>query len=355
MAEDFSLPRHSLPLSPSFPFPAFHCASHLFFSASTSSPEYLIIVYSLPRIAYFYSPKPISPQPRPLPNPLPLPARPSCTPISPISQQPPRPISVALPLPFSFTFTFAFKLAESGLAEPGSGELAFPRLAVEESEDRYSRYTDDESGASAREGGNGDGRRGRDGREAPHPSPNNREAERERERARWEALYGSGLGGPAKAPQSAYTREVVYSTIPLTIGASALIGAGEGDGYEEGEEGRGEAVKAVVDEIVGSPPAPPPPLTPVPITWRAPAAEVFLIRAGDDDWRGRRAMERERNGDGFFFGWFHVEFYFSLSLSAFSFRFRFATSLSFSIAPFLFVSFFAYRVVRTSAVCLRQM
>ncbi|KAJ7617480.1 5'-AMP-activated protein kinase beta subunit, interation domain-containing protein [Mycena polygramma] len=54
--------------------------------------------------------------------------------------------------------------------------------------------------------------------------------------------------------------------------------------------GRGRAAAAVVDEIVGSPP--PPQLTPVEIAWRGPATEVFLIRAGDDDWMGRRAMAR---------------------------------------------------------------
>ncbi|KAJ7913567.1 hypothetical protein B0H13DRAFT_2004882 [Mycena leptocephala] len=58
-----------------------------------------------------------------------------------------------------------------------------------------------------------------------------------------------------------------------------------------GMTGRGRAVAAVVDEIVGSPP-PPPTLTPVPIVWRGAANEVFLIRAGDEDWMGRREMTR---------------------------------------------------------------
>ncbi|KAJ7162154.1 5'-AMP-activated protein kinase beta subunit, interation domain-containing protein [Mycena filopes] len=134
--------------------------------------------------------------------------------------------------------------------------------------------------------------------------------DREQERERYEQLYGPGTAvGLGTRP---FIPEVVYSTIPLTIGDSALIGGAEGDGsYDpDGEEGdanvgggdeagtaRGRAAAAVVDEIVGSPP-PPPPLTPVPITWRGPAAEVFLIRAGDDDWMGRRAMERVDGEEG---------------------------------------------------------
>jgi hypothetical protein len=31
----------------------------------------------------------------------------------------------------------------------------------------------------------------------------------------------------------------------------------------------------------------------VSIEWRGPATSVFLIRAGDDDWMGRREMIRE--------------------------------------------------------------
>ncbi|KAJ6583968.1 5'-AMP-activated protein kinase beta subunit, interation domain-containing protein [Mycena vulgaris] len=105
------------------------------------------------------------------------------------------------------------------------------------------------------------------------PSP----GEQARERERYEQLYGAGTAREgARLP---YTREVVLSTIPLTIGPEALIGGAEGDGEWDAED----AVAAVVDEIVGAPP--PPALTAVPIT-------VFLIRAGDEDWMGRRAMER---------------------------------------------------------------
>ncbi|KAJ7705837.1 hypothetical protein B0H14DRAFT_3526229 [Mycena olivaceomarginata] len=72
-----------------------------------------------------------------------------------------------------------------------------------------------------------------------------------------------------------------------TDDAALAGGGGLGDGLTR----QGRAAAAVVDEIVGSPPTPP--LTPVPIEWRGPATSVFLIRAGDEDWMGRREMIRE--------------------------------------------------------------
>jgi hypothetical protein len=47
------------------------------------------------------------------------------------------------------------------------------------------------------------------------------------------------------------------------------------------------------DTDISSTAPPTPPLTPVPIEWRGPATSVFLIRAGDEDWMGRREMIRE--------------------------------------------------------------
>ncbi|KAJ7213909.1 5'-AMP-activated protein kinase beta subunit, interation domain-containing protein [Mycena pura] len=149
-----------------------------------------------------------------------------------------------------------------------------------------------------------EGRRGR-GRpyDPPCPSPTEisdlsdrrREQEREeqeREKERYERLYGTGMRPPVSA-SGAYNQEIVYSTIPLTIGASALIGVAEGDGAVDDDEedgGRARALAAVVDEIVGSPP--PPPLTEVEIAWRGPATDVSLIRAGDDDWSKPTQMFR---------------------------------------------------------------
>ncbi|KAF7348223.1 SNF1 kinase complex beta-subunit [Mycena sanguinolenta] len=138
------------------------------------------------------------------------------------------------------------------------------------------------------------------------------------ERERYEQLYGpqaqngngqvwDGQNGIGVGMKPAFEPEVVFSTIPLTIG---VIGGAEGDyeeidpddptlppggGLVEGLTGRGRAAAAVVDEIVGSPPTPT--LAPVEICWRGPATSVFLIRAGDDDWMGRREMVRA-GGDG---------------------------------------------------------
>ncbi|KAJ7728813.1 5'-AMP-activated protein kinase beta subunit, interation domain-containing protein [Mycena maculata] len=150
------------------------------------------------------------------------------------------------------------------------------------------------SRSPSRETRGSDGRRGRSYER--HRDADLELQERERNRERYEQLYGAASHAPQPTP--AFTREVVFSTIPLTIGPMAVIGVGEGDGEyayaDEEEEDVGGGMGAVVDEIVGAPPPPPdePPLTAVPITWRAPAGEVFLIRAGDEDWMGRRPMER---------------------------------------------------------------
>ncbi|KAF7314682.1 SNF1 kinase complex beta-subunit [Mycena kentingensis (nom. inval.)] len=149
-------------------------------------------------------------------------------------------------------------------------------------------------------------RRGRrNGAVAPHPSPDRSSAnDRERERRLREQLYGPPPQPTASAPPG-FKEEIVFSTIPLTIGANALIGAAEGDEdeYDEEEEdveaagnARTRAVAAVVDEIVGAPQE---------IVWRSewrqdtPTEEVYLIRAGDQDWLNRTKMERQ-SPDGLF-------------------------------------------------------
>ncbi|KAF7298706.1 SNF1 kinase complex beta-subunit [Mycena indigotica] len=102
---------------------------------------------------------------------------------------------------------------------------------------------------------------------------------------------------------SAYQEEVIFSTIPLTIGP-AYVGAAEGDGEVDGdgedeedgvggaEGGRSKAVAAMVDEIVG------PALTPIEIVYRGEGAEVELIRAGDGDWLNRTPLERRSPAAG---------------------------------------------------------
>ncbi|KAK7048712.1 SNF1 kinase complex beta-subunit [Favolaschia claudopus] len=197
---------------------------------------------------------------------------------------------------------------------------------------RSDRYTDSERRGRSPYGHGQNG--GRAPRGSPVSSAGAVERERERERYEREQLYGppstagvsnasgdvNGSKGGGKAGKKAYTPEVIFSSIPLTIGLNAFIGGAEGDGYEDDEDaenpalpasegevgmgmtggavgdegltGRARGVAAVVDEIVGSPPPPPAPLTPVEIVWRGPANTVYLIRAGDDDWMGRREMER---------------------------------------------------------------
>ncbi|KAF7332302.1 SNF1 kinase complex beta-subunit [Mycena kentingensis (nom. inval.)] len=134
----------------------------------------------------------------------------------------------------------------------------------------------------------------RNGDVAPHPSPD-RSTNSEQERKRHEQLYGPP---PTTAPpKPEFQEEIVFSTIPLTIGAGALIGGAEGDGedvYDEeeleadaddlGGSARTRAVAAVVDEIVGSP---------VPIAWKGRGTDVYLVRAGDQDWQNQTKMERE--------------------------------------------------------------
>ncbi|KAK7022134.1 SNF1 kinase complex beta-subunit [Favolaschia claudopus] len=210
-----------------------------------------------------------------------------------------------------------------------------PSRSSQSQQSRSDRYTDSERRGRSPYG------HGQNGGRAPRGSPvssagaverERENRERERERYEREALYGPDAhgngntsadgqgGGGGKGGKKAYTPEVIFSSIPLTIGLNAFIGGAEGDGYEDDEDaenpalpasegevgmgmtggavgdegltGRARGVAAVVDEIVGSPPPPPAPLTPVEIVWRGPANAVYLIRAGDDDWMGRREMER---------------------------------------------------------------
>ncbi|KAJ7643738.1 5'-AMP-activated protein kinase beta subunit, interation domain-containing protein [Roridomyces roridus] len=172
--------------------------------------------------------------------------------------------------PCTFTFTLALPLAF----------LSFPFSTLWLAITHDGRY---------------DERRGRSyERHRPEETNSEREA---REKDQYEQLYGPGPRAGEGQAAVPFEREVVFSTIPLTIGPMALIGLAEGDEYavEDGEGGTDGGVMAVVDEIVGSPPPVEDvelPLSAVPIAWRENATEVYLIRAGDEDWMSRRVMER---------------------------------------------------------------
>ncbi|KAJ7069449.1 hypothetical protein C8F01DRAFT_514347 [Mycena amicta] len=138
---------------------------------------------------------------------------------------------------------------------------------------------------------------------APYPSPDDRVYEmRERNRAALEAAAERAraqerlFGADTAHSSTAYQEEVIFSTIPLTIGPATFVGAAEGDGDLDDEDGEGDgarsrAVAAMVDEIIGPNP-PPPQLTAVDIAWRGQGTSVALIRAGDKDWQNPTELDK---------------------------------------------------------------
>jgi hypothetical protein len=95
---------------------------------------------------------------------------------------------------------------------------------------------------------------------------------------RIQELYNQSHVFPAPPPSPsssapAFIPETVHSSIP--IGFSDAIVAGDSTGNLASED-------AAVPELV-----------PNRITWRGGGKTVSLARAGDDDWKGRQAMERE--------------------------------------------------------------
>ncbi|CAK5270630.1 unnamed protein product [Mycena citricolor] len=113
--------------------------------------------------------------------------------------------------------------------------------------------------------------------------------------------YTNGTDQSTRTVSRNDSGDIIRSTIPLTLGPSALIGIGQGDPDVEQEEGEDEidtrrkVAEAVIDEIVGDPRA----LTPVTIPWRGPGTDVYLIRAGDEDWSHPTRMTRESPDEPF--------------------------------------------------------
>ncbi|TEB40173.1 hypothetical protein FA13DRAFT_1724402 [Coprinellus micaceus] len=81
----------------------------------------------------------------------------------------------------------------------------------------------------------------------------------------------------------AFRQEVVRSSIPLALQPKPRVLGGDG-----------------ADRSLLLPDGTKPQPVPVKIVWRGGGHNVLLARAGDDDWKGRRAMERENAGSPIF-------------------------------------------------------
>lgn len=109
---------------------------------------------------------------------------------------------------------------------------------------------------------------------------------------------GQSRGGGTRGSQVP-VQEMVYSTIPIALGqpAEALLGlasiqevaaaldtvaTGAGDSTAKAASGEAASRKSSSEEPVD-----------VTVKWNFGGSTVFLARAGDDDWQGRRSMQQE--------------------------------------------------------------
>ena len=101
---------------------------------------------------------------------------------------------------------------------------------------------------------------------------------------------GAGRGRPLPSfvlrtqQANVFSPEDIHSSIPLALRKAELSG-GEGEQVEPEAEGVPHDTKR--DSAEGKQPAQ------VCIVWRGGGKSVFLVRAGDNNWKGRQAMEFE--------------------------------------------------------------